>query len=317
MTLPEHIRIVEVGPRDGLQNEAVTLPVAIRIELIERLAAAGLKSIEAGSFAPARAVPQLADTGAVLAGAARSVDARLGVLAPNMTGLRAALAAGAREVALLAAASESFSQTNLNCGIDDNFARLDELAGAAKVRGVRLRGYVSCAFGCPFEGEVDPARVAAVTKELHRMGCDEISIADTIGVATPFSARKLIDRLARDIPVARLAGHFHDTYGQALANIFACLECGLAVFDSSVAGLGGCPFAPGAAGNVATEDLVYMLSGSGVETGVDLRRLLEASAFVCARLGRPPESRVARAYCAARGMARATRPDAPRPIAGG
>ncbi|QGM97843.1 hydroxymethylglutaryl-CoA lyase [Methylocystis parvus] len=295
MKLPDRIRIVEVGPRDGLQNERAILPVATRIELIERLAAAGLRSIEAGSFVPARLVPQMAETAAVLAGVDPCLDATLSVLVPNEIGLQAALAAGAREVAMLAAASETFSRKNLNCGIDENLERLRPVARAAKEGGLRLRGYVSCAFGCPFEGRIDPAQTISVANALHRLGCDEISLGDTIGVAAPLPARKLVEALSRDIPIERLAGHFHDTYGQALANIFACLEIGLTIFDASVAGLGGCPFAPGAAGNVATEDVVYMLQGSGIDTGVDLERLLDAGDFICARLGRAPESRVAHA----------------------
>lgn len=310
MTLPDRIRIVEVGPRDGLQNEPVLLPAATRAELIERLATAGLKTIEAGSFVPVHSIPQMADTAAVLAALDERLDARLCVLAPNMTALQAALAAGVRDVALLTAASESFSLRNLNRGVDENLERLAALVEVAKNHGVALRGYVSCAFGCPFEGEVDPARVVSIAKELHQMGCYEISLGDTIGVATPLEARKLVESVARDIPIGNLAGHFHDTYGQALANIFACLESGLAAFDSSVAGLGGCPYAPGATGNVATEDLVYMCRGSGIETGVDLDGLLGASDFVCERLGRAPESRVARARRATRCAREASEPAA-------
>lgn len=300
MMRPERIRLVEVGPRDGLQNEAAVLPVETRVELIERLASAGLKTIEAGAFIPARTVPQMAGTADVLAVVAPRLDARLCVLTPNMQGLQAALAAGAREVALLTAASESFSLKNLNRGIASNMESVAALAETAKAHGLTLRGYISCALGCPFEGKVEPARVAAIAKELFRLGCDEISLADTIGVGTPFMARKLIETVAREAPIERLAGHFHDTYGQALANILACHEMGLSIFDSSIAGLGGCPFAPGATGNVATEDVVYMFHDSGVETGVDLERLLDAGAFICERLGRLPESRVARAFHARR-----------------
>lgn len=296
MTLLERIRLVEVGPRDGLQNESTILPVHMRAQLIERLARAGLKTIEAGSFVSARAVPQMEGTAAVLAAIDPRLDTQLCVLTPNIIGLEAALVAGAREVAVLTAASESFSLKNLNCGIEESLRRIEALAVLANARGVRLRGYISCVLGCPFEGKVDAKRVVAIAGELARLGCYEISLGDTIGVGTPFAARRLVEAVARHVPIDRLAGHFHDTYGQALANIFACLELGVSAFDSSVAGLGGCPYALGATGNVATEDVVYMLHDSGFDTGVDLERLLEAGAFICERLGRKPESRVARAF---------------------
>ncbi|WP_424363635.1 hydroxymethylglutaryl-CoA lyase [Methylocystis parvus] len=296
MTLPERIRLVEVGPRDGLQNEPALLSIDTRARLIELLARAGLKTIEAGSFVPPRAVPQMKGTAEVLAAIAPSCDARLCVLTPNIIGLEAALAAGVREVAVLTAASESFSLRNLNCRIEESLERIGSLAPIAKTHGVAIRGYISCVLGCPFEGNVDTARVVAIARELHRLGCYEVSLGDTIGVGTPFAARRLVEAVARDVPIERLAGHFHDTYGQALANIFACLELGVSTFDSSVAGLGGCPYAPGATGNVATEDVVYMLHDSGADTGVDLDRLLDAGAFICERLGRSPESRVARAF---------------------
>lgn len=296
MTLPERIRLVEVGPRDGLQNEPALLSIDTRARLIELLARAGLKTIEAGSFVPPRAVPQMKGTAEVLAAIAPSCDARLCVLTPNIIGLEAALAAGVREVAVLTAASESFSLRNLNCRIEESLERIGSLAPIAKTHGVAIRGYISCVLGCPFEGNVDTARVVAIARELHRLGCYEVSLGDTIGVGTPFAARRLVEAVARDVPIERLAGHFHDTYGQALANIFACLELGVSTFDSSVAGLGGCPYAPGATGNVATEDVVYMLHDSGADMGVDLDRLLDAGAFICERLGRSPESRVARAF---------------------
>lgn len=305
MTFPDRIRLVEVGPRDGLQSEGVTAPVNVRAKLIELLAAAGLERIEAGSFVSERMVPQMAGTAAVLAEIQPRVNARLSVIAPNMRGFEAALAAGAREVAVLTAASETFSRRNMNCGIEESLHRIASITMLAKSRGVPVRGYMSCILGCPYEGPVDVERVAAIAMELLRLGCYEISLGDTIGVGTPFAARKLVERVARDVPLDRLAGHFHDTYGQALANIFACLEVGLGVFDSSVAGLGGCPYAPGAAGNVATEDVVYMLQGSGFESGVELDRLLEAGAFICEFLGRPIESRVAHACGAKRARASA------------
>ncbi len=295
MNFPRRVRLVEVGPRDGLQNEVVSLPPPARVRLIEMLADAGLEKIEAGSFVPEKLVPQMAGSADVLAMLTPALRARVCVLAPNPRGFADAVEAGAREVALITAASESFSRRNMNCGIAESLARAAEIAAVARARRVRLRGYVSCALGCPFEGNVEAERVAEIARELDRLGCEEISLGDTIGVGTPLAARRLVERVAKDVPLSRLAGHFHDTYGQALANIFACLEIGLVVFDCSVAGLGGCPFAPGATGNVATEDVVYMLQGCGVETGVDLDRLLNAVAFICAFLGHPPRGRVASA----------------------
>lgn len=301
MTIPQHVRLVEVGPRDGLQNEAMMVPAATRVRLIEMLAEAGLETIEAGSFVPEKLVPKMAGTDKVLAALRSRIRARLPVLAPNLRGFHDAVEAGAREIAIITAASESFSRRNMNCGIVESLTRAREIAAVAQKEDVRLRGYISCVLGSPFEGSVDAGRVAEIAGELLSMGCDEISLGDTIGVGTPFAARRLVERVARDVPLQRLAGHFHDTFGQALANIFACLEMGLATFDCSVAGLGGCPFAPGATGNVATEDVVYMLQGSGCETGVDMERLLHAGAFICDVLGHPPHSRVAMAYAAKRG----------------
>ncbi len=298
MSLPVRARLVEVGPRDGLQNEAVTIAPDIRVKFIERLAAAGLREIEAGAFVSERRVPQMAGTAEVLATARPRVDALLSALAPNLQGLRDAMQAGAGKVAILVAASESFSRRNLNCGIDESLARAGAIAAEAHRSGIRLRGYISCALVCPFEGEIDPARVVEMSRELHKLGCEDIVLGDTIGAGTPLRARRLVERVARDAPLERLVGHFHDTYGQALANIFACLETGLSAFDCSVAGLGGCPFAPGAAGNVATEDVVYMLQGAGVETGVDLERLVDAGAFICKYLGHSSYSRVAIARAA-------------------
>ncbi|WP_363346412.1 hydroxymethylglutaryl-CoA lyase [Methylocystis echinoides] len=308
MTIPQRVRLVEVGPRDGLQNEAVAAPVAVRVRLIEMLAEAGLQNIEAGSFVPEKLIPQMAQTGAVLAALKPHVRARISVLAPNSRGFTDAVAAGAKEIAILTAASESFSQRNMNCGIAESLERARALASAARISDIRLRGYISCVLGCPFEGHVEAERVAEIAVELHRLGCDEISLGDTIGVGTPLAARGLVERVAKDVPLPRLAGHFHDTYGQALANVFACLETGLAVFDCSVAGLGGCPFAPGATGNVSTEDVVYMLNGCGVETGVDLDRLLDAGDFICKFLGQPPRGRVALARAAREGALRACVP---------
>ncbi len=309
MTLPAQVQIVEVGPRDGLQNEAVILPVETRARLIELLAHAGLRRIEAGSFVSEKAVPQMAGAAGVLASIRLLQKPRLAALVPNVRGFDAAAAAGVDEIAIFAAASESFSRRNLGCGIEESLGRFAGVAAAAKHAGLPLRGYVSCALGCPYEGEIELGRVTDVARRLNDLGCYETSLGDTIGVGTPLAARRLVERVAQSIPIERIAVHFHDTYGQALANIFACLEVGISVVDSSVAGLGGCPFAPGAAGNVATEDVVYMLHGCGVETGVDEGRLLEATRFISAILDRPPESKVARARLGSEALSR--RPCAP------
>ena len=300
MTLPPRVRIVEVGPRDGLQNEAALLSVDAKVALIEMLAQAGLISIEAGSFVSPKAAPQMASTGEVLERLRGRAGLRLSVLVANLRGLEAASVAGAKEIAVFAAASETFSQNNINCSIAESLARFKTLVEEAARRGLWARGYVSCALGCPYEGAVAPGQVAAVARELRAIGCEEISLGDTIGVGTPLEARRLTEMVAREIGLERVALHFHDTYGQALANIFACLEAGVAVVDSSVAGLGGCPYAPGASGNVATEDLIYMLDGLGVETGVELGAVLQAGAFISQRLGRSPASALARAFEAKR-----------------
>jgi hydroxymethylglutaryl-CoA lyase len=298
--LPKRVRIVEVGPRDGLQNEPCAMPTAVKIELIEKLALAGLKTIEATAFVSPKWVPQMADHGEVMRGLKRQSGVAYPVLVPNMKGFEAALAAGAEEVAVFAAASETFSQKNINCSIAQSFERFRPVLQAAQQNGVRVRGYVSCVLGCPYEGEIKPEAAASVAGRLYDIGCYEISLGDTIGVGTPAKAQKMLDAVARHVPVERLAGHYHDTYGQALVNIYASLETGVAVFDSSVAGLGGCPYAPGAAGNAATEDLVYMLDGLGIETGADLELVCEAGAFICAALERDPQSKVARAVVAKR-----------------
>ncbi|MGD9545542.1 MAG: hydroxymethylglutaryl-CoA lyase [Methylocystis sp.] len=300
MSVPQRVSIVEVGPRDGLQNEQRTLSPQIRAELIDRLAAAGLTRIEAGSFVSSAVVPQMAHTDEVLA-LASNPNLRLSALVPNLRGVSAALAAGAKEIAVFAAASETFSKRNINCSIEESLTRYAEVVAEARRHGVITRGYVSCVLGCPYEGDVDSGRVASVAGALLEMGCFEVSLGDTIGVGAPLPARRMVERVARVVPLEKLAAHFHDTYGQALANIFACLEVGVSTVDSSVAGLGGCPFAPGAAGNVATEDVVYMLDRMDVETGVSLDRLLEAGAFVCRQLNRAPASRVALAHAARRG----------------
>jgi len=302
MKLPRKVKLVEVGPRDGLQNEAKSVPAAVKIALIEALAAAGLTVVEAGAFVSPRWVPQMADSAAVLAGLTRRPGVRYPVLVPNMTGYEAARTAGAREVAIFGAASESFTRRNINCSVAESLDRFAPVAAAARRDGVALRGYVSCALGCPYEGDIAPAAVAAVASRLHDLGCAEVSLGDTIGVGTPGKAQAMVRAVAAAVPVGRLAVHFHDTYGQALANVLACLKLGIATVDGSVAGLGGCPYAPGAAGNLATEDLLYMLDGLGIETGVDLDRLLAAGRLICDHLGRPPASRVARAVAGREGQ---------------
>ncbi len=295
MPLPSRVTLVEVGPRDGLQNEPRPVDVATRIALVDRLAAAGLPVVEAGSFVSARWVPQMADSAAVLSGLSRRPGTRYPVLVPNMKGFDAAMAAGADEVAVFTAASEAFCQRNINCSIADSLDRFAPVCRAAADRGVPVRGYVSCVLGCPYEGEITPQAVATVARRLAEIGCAEISLGDTIGVGTPGRARGMVEAVAEEVPVDRLAAHFHDTYGQALANILAVMEAGIAVIDTSVAGLGGCPYARGASGNVATEDVLYMLDGLDIGTGVDLGRVVEAGRFICDALGRGPESRVARA----------------------
>ncbi|GLI91889.1 hydroxymethylglutaryl-CoA lyase [Methylocystis echinoides] len=299
MSNPRSVRLVEVGPRDGLQSEPVVAPVEVRAQLIEKLAAAGLEDIEVGSFVSERTLPQMAGTGQLMKRLDALRGVRLSALAPNLRGFQDAKAAGAPDVAVLTAASESFSRRNLNCSIDESLERVRAVVEAARAGGVSVRAYISCVLGCPYEGRVDVMRVAEIAGELHRIGCREISLGDTIGVGAPFAARAMVEKVARAAPIDRLAGHFHDTYGQALANIFACLEVGVGVFDCAIGGLGGCPFAPGASGNVATEDVVYMLRDSRFDTGVDLDGLRDAASFICDFLGRPPQSRVGRA-CAAK-----------------
>jgi len=293
--LPESVRIVEVGARDGLQNEARAVPVAVRIMLIDRLKEAGLKSIEAGSFVHPEWVPQMANSDQVLA----ALDQTAGhypVLVPNMRGFDDALAAGAREIAVFAAASESFSQKNIHCSIEQSMQRFRDVIRAARQNDIRIRGYISCVLGCPYEGEIAPFAVVDVARRLYDLGCYEISLGDTIGTGTPGKARALIEKLTRHIDVDKVAVHFHDTYGQALANIYAALETGVSVIDSAVAGLGGCPYANGASGNVATEDVVYLLNGLGIRHDVDLTALVKTGRFICQYLGRPVMSKVNLAY---------------------
>jgi len=300
MTLPSHVRIVEVGPRDGLQNEKAEVPTAAKLELIERLADAGLPAVEATAFVSPKWIPQMADHTEVLERIRRKPGVDYPVLTPNLKGFEAARAAGATEVAIFGAASESFSRKNINCSIAESLERFRPVADAARAAGVRLRGYVSCVLGCPYEGEVAPQKVAEVAGALAEMGCYEVSLGDTIGVGTPGKTQAMLEAVARRVPIGRLAGHYHDTYGQALANIYASLERGVATFDASVAGLGGCPYAAGASGNVATEDVVYMLQGLGIETGIDLERLVDIGQWISGVLGREPSSKAGRAIAAKR-----------------
>ncbi len=290
-----HVKLVEVGPRDGLQNEATAFSTATRIELVRRLLDCGFENVEAGSFVSPKWVPKMADTGELMGHFDETDRQRLSVLVPNERGMQGAIAAGAREIAIFGAASEAFSQKNINCSIAESLTRFEPVCAAATAADIRIRGYVSCVLGCPYQGEVDPVTVVDITRRLLDMGCYEVSLGDTIGVGTPGKARELVRRAADAVGVDRLAVHYHDTYGQALANIYASLEEGVAVVDSSVAGLGGCPYAPGAAGNVATEDVLYMLDGLGVDTGIVLDELLDTARFILDALGRPPSSRVSAA----------------------
>lgn len=295
MSVPTKVKIIEVGPRDGLQNEAQNVPVEVKVKLIEMLVEAGLTSIEAGAFVSPKWVPQMAASAEVYQQVTKSPGISYPMLVPNMRGLEQAIESGVEEIALFAAASETFSQKNTNCSIDESIDRFTEVVIRAQAEAMRIRGYISCALGCPYEGEVDIEVVTRLTQRLQDIGCYEISIADTIGVGTANKAQALFEQVARVVPVQQLAAHFHDTYGQALANIYAVLECGVAVIDSSVAGLGGCPYAKGATGNVATEDVVYMLDGMDVETGVDMEKLLTAGVYINSFLKREPVSRAASA----------------------
>ena len=294
--MAERIRIVDVGPRDGLQNEPGELPTAVKVELIERLADAGLPAVEATAFVSAKWVPQMADHTEVLERIRRKPGVAYPVLTPNLKGFEAARAAGATEVAIFGAASEAFSRKNINCSIAESLDRFRPVVAEAAKNAIRVRGYVSCVLGCPYEGEVAPQRVAEVAGALHDMGCYEVSLGDTIGVGTPGKTKAMIEACRKRVPIERLAGHYHDTYGQALANIYASLEVGLRTFDASIAGLGGCPYAAGASGNVATEDVVYMLNGLGMQTGVDLRSVVEIGRWICGILGREPASKVNKAF---------------------
>ena len=307
-SVPASVRIVEVGPRDGLQNEKTFVETEVKVALIRQLVDAGLTHIEATAFVSPKWVPQMADAAAVLRrvrtpvplpaqdGAVSAPRVRYAALVPNEQGMRAALDVGCDEVAIFAAASETFSQRNIHCGIAESFARFRPVIEMANANGVAVRGYVSCVLGCPFEGEIAPAQVAAVSAQLYEMGCYEISLGDTIGVGTPYATQVMLDACLQHVPATSLVGHFHDTWGMAIANIYAALRLGIATFDSSVSGLGGCPYSPGATGNVATEDVVYLCEGLGITTGISLPKLIDAGAMISAALQRESASRVARAW---------------------
>lgn len=301
--IPSHVTLVEVGPRDGLQNEAAPVSTAHKVELVHRLQAAGSRAIEVTSFVSPKWVPQMADAAAVMAGIRRAPGVRYSVLTPNLQGLQAALATRPHEVVVFGAASEAFSRRNINCSIDESLERFRPVVAAAHAAGVKVRAAISCALGCPYEGEVPADAVERVVRGMKEIGVDHCGIADTIGTGTPRRAQAALERALKHFPLAEVSGHFHDTYGQALANILACLELGVHTFDTSIAGLGGCPYAKGATGNVATEDVVYMLHGMGIATGLDLAALVDAGAYISGVLGRAPVSRAARALLAKRGVA--------------
>ncbi|SDO68880.1 hydroxymethylglutaryl-CoA lyase [Halomonas shengliensis] len=298
MAFPKHVRLVEVGPRDGLQNEPEPITTATKLALIDRLGAAGIRYIEAASFVSPKWVPQMADHREVMTGITRRDGVTYAALTPNLKGLEAALECGVEEVAVFGAASEAFSQKNINCSVAESLARFEPVLERAQQAGVRVRGYVSCVLGCPYEGEIAPAKVAEVSKALYEMGCYEVSLGDTIGVGTPLKAKRMLEAVSHEVPMAQLAAHFHDTYGQALANLYAVLEEGIAVVDSSVAGLGGCPYAKGASGNVASEDVIYLLNGLGIETGIDLDALAATGTWITQAIGRPNRSKVGVALAA-------------------
>ena len=298
--LPSQVTLVEVGPRDGLQNEAAPVAAAVKIELVQRLQDAGCREIEVTSYVSPKWVPQMADNHEVMAGIERRPGVRYSVLTPNMKGLDAALPGRPDEIVVFGAASEAFSQRNINCGIEESIERFAPVVAAALAAGIKVRCAVSCALGCPYQGEVSADEVERVVRLMKGIGVQHCGIADTIGVGTPRRAQAALERALKHYPVAEVSGHFHDTYGQALANIYACMEIGVRTFDASVAGLGGCPYAKGATGNVATEDVLFMLNGLGIETGIDIGRLVDAGAFISKVLGRPPVSRVGKAMLSQR-----------------
>ncbi len=300
MSLPSKVLIVEVGPRDGLQNEKGEVPTAVKVELIERLADAGLRAVEATAFVSPKWIPQMADHTEVLERIRRKPGVSYPVLTPNLKGFEAARAAGATEVAIFGAASEAFSKKNINCSIAESLHRFRLVVEAALKEKIKVRGYISCVVGCPYEGSIKPQKVAEVAGALYDMGCYEVSLGDTIGVGTPGKTQEMIEACMKRVPAEKLAGHYHDTYGQALANIYASMELGVATFDSSVSGLGGCPYAKGASGNVATEDVVYMLHGLGIETGIDLEKLVDTGIWISSILKRDPGSKAGRAIAAKR-----------------
>ena len=300
MSLPTKIKIVEVGPRDGLQNEATVIPTPVKLQLIEMLGEAGLSVIESTAFVSPKWVPQMADQSEIMHGILRRTGVAYPALVPNQQGFEAAMAANCEEIAIFTAASESFCQKNINCSIEESFSRFEPIIEAALERGVKVRGYISCVLGCPYEGEVSPDAVERVAVLMKGIGVDHCGVADTIGVGTPRRVQAAMERALKHFPIEEVSGHFHDTYGQALANIYACLEMGIHTFDASVAGLGGCPYAKGATGNVATEDVVFMLDGLGIQTGIALDALVDAGAFISEVLGRPPVSRAGKALLAKR-----------------
>ena len=294
--LPTQVKIVEVGPRDGLQNEKVQISAEDKIALIDQLADAGVNYIESGSFVSPKWVPQMATSTDVFNGIKRKEGVTYAALTPNMKGFEAAMAVNANEVAIFGAASEAFSQKNINCSIEESLQRFEPIMQAAKAANIRVRGYVSCVVGCPYDGFIDPEQVAMVAEKLYNMGCYEISLGDTIGVGTPASVAKMIQAVNTHVPMNKLAVHFHDTYGQALTNFYTALQAGAMVVDTAIAGLGGCPYAKGASGNVATEDVLYLLNGLGIETGIDFDKLLAAGWFISDKLGKAPISKVSTAY---------------------
>jgi hydroxymethylglutaryl-CoA lyase len=300
MKYPKRVKLVEMGPRDGLQNEPGSVSTDVKVEFVDRLTDAGFQAVETGSFVSPKWVPQMADTGEVMARIRRKPGVSYPVLVPNLKGLEAAIAAGAKEVAGFAAATEAFSKRNTNCSIAESMVRQAEVCRAALDAGLRVRGYISVVLGCPYEGEVKPQSVADIARQLRDMGCYEVSLGDTIGTGTASGTQRMLEAVAKHVPVEKLAGHYHDTYGQAVANILASLEFGVATYDSSVAGLGGCPYAKGATGNVASEDVLYLLEGLGIETGIDMGKLLDAAEFICTQLGRPTVSRAGRALAVKR-----------------
>jgi hydroxymethylglutaryl-CoA lyase len=295
MALPTRVKLVDVGPRDGLQNEKQPVPAAVKVELVHRLQAAGLTEIEVTSFVSPKWVPQMADNAEVMAGIERKAGVRYSVLTPNMQGYQAALVTRPDEIVVFASASEAFSQKNINCSIAESIERFRPVVQAAKAQGIAVRSAISCAVGCPYEGDVAPERVEMVARLMREIGVEHVGVADTIGVGTPLKVQRAIEATLKHYELNAVAGHFHDTYGQALANTLRCLDMGIWQFDTSVAGLGGCPYAKGATGNVATEDVVYMLHGMGIATGIDLNLLIDAGKFISDALGRKPQSRAANA----------------------